>query len=140
MKLQAAKNGAFRFLLDHPVLGPSSRLTRCYGSSWLIRLKLHKELFSKPGWLAKLKDLLLRPLVLNGLVFRFFYANKDHNGYLMATNELYDGGLTSEPSPSHGLRNYRSFLDFFSEHNNLKSNNNQVTFIIYKFAMIFTML
>ncbi|KAI0249735.1 RNA dependent RNA polymerase-domain-containing protein [Lactifluus subvellereus] len=116
MRLQAAKSGTFQFLLDHPVLGPSSRFTRCYGSAWLIRLSYKR---------TKLKDLLLRPLVLNGLVFRFFYANKDHNGYLMATNELYDGGLTSGPSPSHGLRNYTSFLDFFSEHNNLKSNNNQ---------------
>jgi RNA-dependent RNA polymerase len=131
MKLQAAKNSNFQFLLDHPVLGPSSRFTRCYGSAWLIRLRLPKEYFSRPGFLDKLRALLLRPLILNGLVFRFFFVNKDHNAYLMATNELYDGSLNLGLPPSDGLRNYISFLDFFSEHNNLKSNCNQVNFIIF---------
>ena len=131
MKLQMAKNGTFQFLLDHPVLGPSSRFTRCYGSAWLIRLKLPKDIFSRPGLLEKLRVLLLRPFVLNGLVFRFFYCNKDHNVYLMATNEIYDGGLKSPPSLLGRPRNYISFLEFFSEHNNLRSNRNQVSFVIF---------
>jgi hypothetical protein len=140
VRLQMAKNGTFQFLLDHPVLGPSTRFTRCFGSAWLIRLKLPKEIFSRPGFSEKLRVLLLRPFVLNGLVFRFFYCNKDHNAYLMATNEIYDGGLKLLTSPLGGpARN--SFLEFFSNHNNPQNNRHQVSFVIFnEVNIMFTML
>ncbi|KAI0305318.1 RNA dependent RNA polymerase-domain-containing protein [Multifurca ochricompacta] len=125
IKVQANQHGTLQFILDHPVLGPSSRFTRCYGSAWLIRLRVSKEVFSKAILMENLKTILLTPLILNGLVFRFFYANKEHNAYLMATNEMYDGGLKPQSLLSHSLKGYRSFLDFFSTHNNLESNCNQ---------------
>jgi len=129
MGLQANKKG-LQFFLEHPVLGSSSRFTRCYGSSWLIRVKLSHGIFSKPDKLESLKNLLHRPLVLNGQVFRFFYARsikKDSSVFLMATNELFDGSIKPQHSPLNGQRVFCSFLDFFSRHNNLQDNSHQVT-------------
>lgn len=123
MKLQTTK-GAFRFNLEPPVLGPSSRFTRTYGSAWLVRVRISKEISSKPELSEKLRTLLVKPFVINGLVFRFFYANKDHNAYLMATNETYSG-TTLQSTLSNGQKRRVSFLDFFSTHNNLTDNSHQ---------------
>jgi hypothetical protein len=124
MRLHAAKDGAIHFVLEHPILGPSSRFTRTYGSAWLVRVRISKDIFSKPGPSEKLRTLLMRPFVLNGLVFRFFYANKDHSAYLMATNETYSGTRLQSPRLD-GQKRRVSFLDFFSTHNNLIDNNHQ---------------
>lgn len=124
MRLHAAKDGKFHFILEHPVLGPSSRFTRTYGSAWLIRVRIAKDIFSRSDLSEKLRTLLVKPLILNGLIFRFFYANKDHNAYLMATNEVYAG--TRQQSPLlNGQNPLVSFLDFFSTHNNLRDNSHQ---------------
>ena len=131
MRLQADKNGSFQFYLECPTLGPSSRFTRCYGSSWLIRVRLSTGVLQK---LDRLKKLLLRPLILNGQVFQFFYARnikKDSSVYLMATNELYNGNIKLQHSSLNGQRVYSSFLDFFSKHNNLEDNCNQVMCLSY---------
>jgi RNA-dependent RNA polymerase len=123
------KNGQLHFLLDHPTLGPSSRFTRCYGSSWLIGVKPSTATLSRPEKLKELKKLLLRPLILNGQVFRFFYAKslkKDTSVFLMATNEHYTGSIKLQDPFSNGQRVYNSFLGFFSKHNNLQENLNQV--------------
>jgi hypothetical protein len=132
MRLQADKKGSFQFLLESPVLGPSSRFTRCYGSSWLIKVKLSAGNISN---LESLKKLLLRPLILNGQVFQFFYAKnekKDFSVYLMATNELYDGGIKLQHSPLNHQGVYYSFFEFFSKHNNIQDNNNQVKHLLIR--------
>ena len=131
VRLQADKRG-FHFTLECPVLGPSTRFTRSYGSSWLIRVKLSAGVFSN---LERLKQLLLRPLIINGQVFRFFYARnvkKDSSVYLMATNERYDGCIKLQHSPLNGQKVYYSFLDFFSKHNNLQENCNQVMCLVIR--------
>jgi hypothetical protein len=125
MRLQADKTGSLQFILESPVLGPSSRFTRCYGSSWLIKVKLSAANLSN---LEKMKKILLRPLILNGRVFRVFYAKnekKDSSVYLMATDELFNGEKLQH-SPLNHQRGFYSFLDFFSKHNNLQDNCNQV--------------
>lgn len=122
------KNGKLQFLLDHPTLGSSSRFTRCYGSSWLIKVKLSPNILSKPEKVKKLKKLLFRPLVLNGQVFRFFYSKsikKEISVCLMATNEYYNG---TKLQSLNGLRVYNSFLHFFLKHNNLQDNSHQVKY------------
>ena len=124
------KNGPLQFLLDRPTLGPSSRFTRYYGSSWLIKVKPSLSILSKPDKVKELKKLLLRPLILNSQVFRFFYAKsikKDISLFLMATNEHYDGSIKLQCSFLNGQRVYNSFLDFFSNHNNLQENPHQVS-------------
>ena len=121
MRLQTTKDGSFHFYLEHPVLGPSSRFTRTYGSAWLVRVRISKEIFSKSELSEKLRTFLLRPFILNGRVYRLFYANKDHNAYLMATNETYSGTSLLRDGQSRLV----SLLDFFSTHNNLSSNNHQ---------------
>ena len=124
------KNGQLQFHLDHPTLGPSSRFTRCYGSSWLIRVKPSTGILSRPEKVKELKKLLLRPFILNGQVFRFFYAKslkKDISIFLMATNEHYDGIIKQQYLPSKGKGQRVSFLNFFSKHNNLQENSHQVT-------------
>jgi RNA-dependent RNA polymerase len=129
MRLQEDKKGSFQFILESPTLAPSSRFTRIYGSSWLIRVKLATTVFVK---LDKLKRLLLRPLILNGQVFRFFYTRNvktDVSVYLMATNELYDGSIKLQ-SPLNGQR--VSFLEFFSTHNNLQDNCDQVGHLLIR--------
>lgn len=125
MRLQTTRDGAFHFHLEPPVLGPSSRFTRTYGSAWLIRVRISKEIFSKPEPSEKLRTLLVRPFILNGLVYRFFYANKDHNAYLMATNEAYSGTRLQSFPLWNGQKHLVSFLDFFSTHNNLTDNSHQ---------------
>jgi hypothetical protein len=123
MRAQLDEQGAFHFVLERPALAHSSRFTRCYGSSFLIKLRLSLDLLSKPDLLNRLKQLLITPLVLLGQVFRFFHINKNHHAYLMATDELYNGGIISPPSNSQRI----SFLDFFRRHNNLEQNSNQVS-------------
>ena len=123
------KNGQLQFHLDHPTLGPSSRFTRCYGSSWLIRVKVSTGVLSRSDKVKELKKLLLRPLILTGQVFRFFHAKsmkKDTSVFLMATNEHYDGNIKLQHD-SLNQRGYNSFLNFFSKHNNLQENPHQVT-------------
>jgi len=125
------KNGQLQFLLDRPSLGPSSRFTRCYGSSWLIRVKLSTGIFLRADKLKELKKLLLRPLILNSQVFHFFHAKslkKDTSVFLMATNEHYDGSIKLQDFSLNGQRVYNSFLGFFSKHNNLQENLYQVTY------------
>ena len=125
MRLQEDKKGSFQFILESPTLAPSSRFTRCYGSPWLIRVKLATTVLVK---LDRLKKLLFRPLILNGQVFRFFYTRNvktDFSVCLMATNELYDGIIRLQ-SPLNSQRIYCPFLEFFSTHNNLQDNCNQV--------------
>jgi RNA-dependent RNA polymerase len=124
------RNGQLQFLLDHPTLGPSSRFTRDYGSSWLVRVKPSTGVLSRPDKVKELKKLLLRPLVLNGQVYRFFHAKslkKDTSVFLMATNEHYDGSIKLQDFSLNGQRVYNSFLDFFSKHNSLQENSHQVT-------------
>jgi RNA-dependent RNA polymerase len=126
MRLQTSKDGSFHFYMEHPVLGPSSRFTRAYGSAWLVRVRINKEIFSKPELSEKLRTFLLRPFILNGRVYRFFYANKDHNAYLMATNETYSGtSLLGD-----GQNRLVSFLEFFSTHNNLSFNKHQARSVL----------
>jgi hypothetical protein len=125
MRTQLNKHGSFHFILEHPVLGHSSRFTRCYGSSFLIKLRLSINIQSKPALLDRLKQLVFRPLILLGHVFRFFHINKDHHIYLMATDEVYNGGIMLQDGQRPGI--YCSFLDFFKKHNNLEENSNQVS-------------
>jgi hypothetical protein len=137
MRAQLDEQGAFHFVLERPTLAHSSRFTRCYGSSFLIKLRLSSDLLSKPDLLDRLKQLLIRPLVLLGQVFRFFHINKNHHAYLMATDELYNGGIISPPSNSQRI----SFLDFFRRHNNLEQNSNQVTYTLFsKSSLMLIML
>jgi RNA-dependent RNA polymerase len=127
LRLQADKKGLFQFLLESPILGASCRFTRAYGSSWLIKVKVSVGSLSD---LNSLKKLLQRPLIINGQVFRFFHAKnekKDSLVYLMATNEHYDGSIKLR-HVLNGQRVYYSFLDFFSQHNNLQDNCHQVTY------------
>jgi len=129
MRIQVNEHGMFHFILEHPILGHSSRFTRCYGSSFLIRLRLSMDLLSKPPLLDRLKQLLIRPLILLGHVFRFFHINKNHHAYLMATNEVYNGGIILGDGQRPGT--YYSFLEFFKKHNNLEENSNQVSCMFF---------
>jgi hypothetical protein len=130
MRAHLNKQGFFHFILERPVLGPSSRFTRCYGSSWVIKVRVSMDILLRPDALDKLRSLLLKPLILNGQVYRFFHINKNHHAYLMATNELLNECLMLQPLPSHSQGRYCSFLDFFERHNNLGHNCNQVSYIL----------
>jgi hypothetical protein len=94
------------------------------------------EALSKLDVLEKLRSFLTRPFVLNGRVFRFFYLNKDHVAYLMATNERYKGGGLLQSSP----RIYCSFLDFFKKYNDLEQNRKQVSWKLTLFNKFGLML
>jgi len=129
MRMQL-RQGEFYVTLERPVLCHSSRFTRCYGSSWLVKLRLPEDTLSKPDVLEKLRRFLIRPLVLNGRVFRFFYLNKTNknpSAYLMATNEWYNGDSLRQSSPLNDQGIYCSFLDFFRKHNDLEQNHKQVS-------------
>ncbi|KAI0315577.1 RNA dependent RNA polymerase-domain-containing protein [Amylostereum chailletii] len=103
-----------------PELGSSSRFTRRFGSDFLIRVRVHKDIFRNVESVNHLEDLLLRPFVLCGRVYRFFYANKERTAFLMATNETYPRVLAA-PELARRL----SFLQFMEWHNPMAKNCNQ---------------
>ncbi|KAI0065260.1 hypothetical protein BV25DRAFT_1913873 [Artomyces pyxidatus] len=115
------EDGNYKLGLEQPELGPSSRFTRRFGSDWLIRVRITKQVFKVTNVIDKLEQLFLRPFVIGGRVFRFFYANKERNVFLMATNERYLNGVI------HADRMPRrvSVPTFLSWHNPMHINHKQ---------------
>ncbi|KAI0053138.1 hypothetical protein FA95DRAFT_934567 [Auriscalpium vulgare] len=123
MKISVADSN-LRLTLDQPELGSSSRFTRRFGSDSVIRVRVGKDALGTKHF-SKLEELLLRPFVLGSRVYRFFYANKERNVFLMATNEKYVGGSRAmvEQGPRTALR--MSVFDFLSWHNPLEGKPGQ---------------
>jgi RNA-dependent RNA polymerase len=114
----------YTFTLERAELGPSCRFTQRFGSKRFIRVSISKSIFNKKD--NKIIEFFKHPFVLNGRVFRAFFA-KEHNAFLVETNEVTDGSKVSEsplPPSEHGPL---PFLDFLRWHNPIKLNAMQVS-------------
>ncbi|KAJ3541918.1 hypothetical protein NMY22_g3700 [Coprinellus aureogranulatus] len=111
--------GKFILKLERPVIGPSSQLTRRFGSKHFIRVKLSKP---AKNLSTQAYEWLRKPIVICGHVHRAFFA-KDDNAFLVRTNEGWDGKIIS-PGPGSNERNM-SFLDFVKWFNSLELNSTQ---------------
>lgn len=118
-KLMEQGRAGFRVLLERAELGPSCRFARRFGSTAFLRVKIPMSVFNKPD--NGLVDFFSRPFILNGRVFRAFFA-KDDNVFLFRTNEIFRG---SEICPHSVCMRGLSLLDFLNWHNPLGFNRNQ---------------
>lgn len=116
-------SGDIQLQLERLSLGPSTQLTRRFGSRHLFRVKLPQS--SKVGNLnLRVLEYCKRPIVLCGFVYRAFHAKEDTVFYIK-TNEVWDSGqrrLTGE-----SLENGMSLIEFLRSFNPPELNGEQVS-------------
>lgn len=129
-KLIQEKSGkAFSLVLEKPYLGPSSRMTRRFGSDKFIRVKIAQSLFYSEG--DRLMTFFRRPFIFNLRIYRAFFA-KDSTVFLVQTAEeakqdkdgvysfhALSAGISISPLP---------FTEFLDWHNPLHFNQGQVSY------------
>lgn len=103
----------YRVLLYAAELGPSCRFLRRFGSWNFLKIKIPKPILNNPS--NGLHDLFKRPFVINGKVYRAYYA-KDSNVFFFRTNEVIGPQDTIMTSTGRGcgpmsLRKSRSHID-----------------------------
>ncbi|PCH44937.1 hypothetical protein WOLCODRAFT_56552, partial [Wolfiporia cocos MD-104 SS10] len=131
-KVAFDNSGPTTLKLDRPTLGSSNQLARRFGSWRFIRVRIPKDLPYRGDKKAGEGILVLffkRPFVLNGRVFRAFYA-KEHNVFLVQTNETWDGTQIVEQVSSSMPDLMKvpipvNFLEFINYHNNMDRNRHQ---------------
>ena len=106
-------------VLEPAELGPSFRFARRFGSSSFIRVRLPWPL--KPEKVEALIAFLSRPFIINGAVFRSFFA-KDDRVFLFKTNERFSRSRIFIDPNSDSI----SLWDFINWHNPLKYNDTKV--------------
>ncbi|CCM00780.1 uncharacterized protein FIBRA_02822 [Fibroporia radiculosa] len=125
-----AGNSSYQVRLDRPVLGPSCEFSRRFGSYQFIRIRIPKDILNqsdKKGWGGgNLLEYFRRPFVVSSRVFRAFYS-KEHNVFLVQTNECWDGTRIVEAKPTSRPPHDQtlSFLEFLKFHNNMELNRHQ---------------
>ncbi|EED84473.1 predicted protein [Postia placenta Mad-698-R] len=123
------KSELFSLRLDRPVLGSSNLFARRFGSRKFIRVRMSKDIYMGPDKKAR-EELLMqffqRPFVINGFVYKAFYA-KEQNVFLFQTNEFWDGNRICDPKPISlsPLHRELSFIEFINFHNDLTRNKDQ---------------
>jgi RNA-dependent RNA polymerase len=126
----STKTPNYTVLLDRPVLGPSCRFGRRFGSPNILKIKLPKPILNKSD--NGLLEFFMRPFIIHNHVFRTFYA-KDNNMFLFRTNEVMsDSGITAPGSSATG--GPMSLMEFLNWHNPLEFNSKQVFDWIYRFV------
>ncbi|TCD71443.1 hypothetical protein EIP91_010149 [Steccherinum ochraceum] len=117
-------NGSPTLIMEKPYLGPSSRMTRRFGSDRFIRIKISSDLFYSDTFAAL--EFFLQPFFFNARVYRSFFA-KDTTVFLVNTDESFsvnpDGSFTVYSSPS--TSDAPSLVAFLDSHNPLAINRHQ---------------
>ncbi|KAI0737583.1 RNA dependent RNA polymerase-domain-containing protein, partial [Daedaleopsis nitida] len=126
-KLVASSKGPdeFSFVLARPALGSSNRFMRRRGSKRFIRVLIQKDALMRKG--DKLSEFFRRPLVINGAVFRAFFA-KEQNVFYVRTDEVVRGfgqDLRVVPARPSAQNREWSFLRFIKWHNDYQLNQDQ---------------
>lgn len=121
------EQNTLKLTLEKPYLGPSSRMTRRFGSDRFIRVKIASNIFYSEG--TKLVSYFQQPFIFNNRVYRAFFA-KDSTVFLVQTAEKLDrdetgNALTISPASVPGVL---SLLEFLHWHNPLELNLSQVCF------------
>ncbi|KZV72073.1 hypothetical protein PENSPDRAFT_650156 [Peniophora sp. CONT] len=111
------------FGLCEAEIGASSRFTRRWGSDFMIRVRIHRDVYAgdKSGQRLEMAyRFLLEPLVIWGRVYRFMYANKEHTAFYVATNETLPPKVDVRDS-----KRFLSLYDFIMWHNPIHANTGQ---------------
>ncbi|CAE6500743.1 unnamed protein product [Rhizoctonia solani] len=119
LRLSVHSSGRFEFRLQPPAVATSCRFRRYLGSRRLVEVRFSdKEPRLKPQALRTF--MIDNALVINGRVFRAFYARKN-TVYLVETNE----GLDRQQDDLIGDQYRQSLRDFIEWHNPLYANPSQ---------------
>ncbi|KAH8101472.1 RNA dependent RNA polymerase-domain-containing protein [Cristinia sonorae] len=119
-RLVSETDRSYKLVLEPPVLGPSSRFTRRFGSERFIRVRIQKKLFY--GDSEALIQYFQKPFVFDHQVYRAFFA-KDLTVFLVETAEKWTGEAVV-PDQTRGPL-ILSFMDFINWHNPLHCNRTQ---------------
>lgn len=112
---KSKRTDSLKLVLEEPVLGPSCRFTRRFGSESFIRVKVSRDIM-RSG--VDLQKFFRQSFVFNDRVYKAFYAKDTTVFMIHVANELYSKG-----DPSSGLK----FLAFIEWHNPMKYNLSQVS-------------
>ncbi|KAF9229158.1 hypothetical protein BS17DRAFT_742893 [Gyrodon lividus] len=113
------KNGSnYKIYLNKPELGPSSRLSRQFGSHAILRIRIPRTILGKNQ--SALVKFFSQRFMLCGMIYRAFYA-KDGTVFLIVTDELYGSACLPYRAQPRPL----SFLDFLNWHNPIVLNSSQ---------------
>ncbi|KAL6305950.1 RNA dependent RNA polymerase-domain-containing protein, partial [Sparassis latifolia] len=123
---------ALRIVLEDAHLGSSSRFMRRFGSWAFVRIHIHKDIYFKRNKLCEgdaLFQYFARPFIINGSVFRAFFA-KEQSVFLFQTNEAWDGTRVFVPPPRSRVQTAKastgmSLLTFLNWHNQMEVNKKQ---------------
>jgi hypothetical protein len=120
-KLHELSPGDYKIMLEPAELGPSCRFARRFGSSNFLRVRVPTTLLNKSEKEESLLAFFSRPFILNGAVFRSFFA-KDERVFLFKTNERFSRSQIFTDPDSDSM----SLLSFLNWHNPLKYNRTKV--------------
>ncbi|KIJ21861.1 hypothetical protein PAXINDRAFT_95343 [Paxillus involutus ATCC 200175] len=112
------KGSSYKIYLNKPELGPSSRLSRQFGSHAILRIRISRMILGKDQ--SALVRFFSQRFMLCGIIYRAFYA-KDGTVFLIATDELSGTARL----PYHAQPRPLSFLDFLNWHNPILLNSSQ---------------
>ncbi|EJD44035.1 hypothetical protein AURDEDRAFT_114369 [Auricularia subglabra TFB-10046 SS5] len=118
----AGDSAGLAIILNEPAVGPSTRLTRRFGSDRIIRLRVPDQ--------DGIQSILEQPFVLHANVFRSFFA-KDGTAFLLRTDEtledigVYEGALPPPYKPHHTGLPKLTLDSFFAWANDPVLNCNQ---------------
>lgn len=117
-------HNGYDLVLERAELGASCRFTQRFGSKRFIRVSIQNSILTKRN--NCIIEYFNHPFVLNGRVFRAYFA-KDHNVFLVETNEVTDGLKVSESPLPPCEQGPLPFLHFLRWHNPLEINAKQVS-------------
>ncbi|KAI6047736.1 RNA dependent RNA polymerase-domain-containing protein [Pisolithus marmoratus] len=116
---KSVESSNYKIILNRAELGPSTRLSRQFGSYAIIRIRISRKVMNKAR--SALITFFSQRFLLCGIVYRAFYA-KDSSVFLGATNELFE----SLPClPRHAYPPPPSFMEFLDWHNPIQLNSSQ---------------
>ncbi|KIJ68575.1 hypothetical protein HYDPIDRAFT_106781 [Hydnomerulius pinastri MD-312] len=108
----------YQICLNRPELGPSSRLSRHFGSHAILRIRIPRAILNRTQ--SSSVKFFSQRFLLCGIVYRAFHA-KDSTVFLAATDECFGAaGL-----PYHARPRPPSFVEFLDWHNPILLNSSQ---------------
>ena len=117
-----SKSDCLKLEMERAELGASCRFTRRWGSDFLLRIRVHKDVLNgDKSRRSTLESFLLQPVAIFGRIYRFFHASSDHVAFFAAVNETLSTILSDDDSSQ-----FPSLWEFISWHNPIHSNVSQV--------------
>lgn len=125
----------FSIVLERVEVGTSNSFARRFGSSRFLRLSIPLPTIAGRGSKAaqarsrdELGGLLVRPVVMNGCVYRAFFS-RESNVYFVRTDEVCVDACVSL-APSNSASPVKSLVSFLNWYNPMLCNKNQVFYAV----------